>query len=133
MFKIILLGPPGAGKGTEGELLAKEFGLKRLSVGALLRRLIKEKTSIGKKVEKYVRRGLSVPPNLLSLLLSRWFSANKNGFIIDDFPTFHIMTVVNKHPDIFRRIFINNRGAIGNFTREQRTTIAGMYPDIFHV
>lgn len=85
-MNIILLGPPGAGKGTEGKLLAKEFNLKRLSVGALLRRLIKENSSIGKQIKEYVRQGLNVPANLLYSVLSKWFKQNRNNFIIDNFP-----------------------------------------------
>lgn len=85
-MNIILLGPPGAGKGTEGKFLAKELGLKRLSVGALLRRIIKDKTPIGREVEKYVRKGLNVPADLLFPILSKRFTRNKDGFIIDNFP-----------------------------------------------
>lgn len=85
-MKIILLGPPGAGKGTEGRLLTKEFGLKRLSVGVLFRRLIKEKVSEGRKIEEYVRQGLNVPMDLLFPILSRWFLKHRNGFVVDNFP-----------------------------------------------
>lgn len=85
-MNIILLGPPGAGKGVEGKFLAKEFRLKRFSVGALLRRIIKGKTPIGREVKKYVRKGLNVPVDLLSPILSKWFARNRNGFIVDNFP-----------------------------------------------
>lgn len=85
-MRTILLGPPGAGKGTEGEFLAKELGLKRLSVGAMLRRVIKERKLQGKEIEKYVLQGLSVPPNLLLPLLIKWFSKNRDKFVVDNFP-----------------------------------------------
>ena len=85
-MNIILLGPPGAGKGTEGKFLAKELGLKRFSVGALFRRIIKGKTPTSREVEKYVRNGLNVPADLLLTILSKRFTRNKDGFIIDNFP-----------------------------------------------
>lgn len=85
-MNIILLGPPGAGKGTEGSLIARDFGLERLSIGALLRKAIEKKDSQSEKIETYVEKGLNVPSNLLQPLLLDWFGKQEKGFIIDNFP-----------------------------------------------
>lgn len=83
-MRIVLLGPPGAGKGTQGELLAKKFSLPRLSVGALIRRHSDEKTELGEKAEKYMTQGLGIPADILMQMLAMWFKDNKDGFIIDN-------------------------------------------------
>lgn len=85
-MNIILLGPPGAGKGTEGELIAKDLGLERLSIGAMLRKAIEKKDSQGKEIENYIRHGLNVPSNLIQSLFLDWLRQNGKGFIIDNFP-----------------------------------------------
>lgn len=83
---IILLGSPGAGKGTQGELLAQKLNLPRLSVGAILREALKEKTPQGIEAGKYMKEGLNVPPNLLFEILKVWIKKNKKGFVIDNLP-----------------------------------------------
>lgn len=88
-MKVILIGPPGAGKGTQAELLSKELNIPRLSVGALLRKNIKEQTPEGKEAEDFVKKGLNVPPDILFRLLKPWFEEHRDGFIVDNLPRSH--------------------------------------------
>lgn len=85
-MRIILLGPPGSGKGTQGEFLTKLYSLKRLSVGALLRRIISEGTSESVKINRYVNNGLPVPPKLLFKHIKQWIKENPDNFVIDNLP-----------------------------------------------
>lgn len=85
-MRIILLGPPGAGKGTQGELLAKKFNLPRLSVGAVLRGAFKKLTPEGTEAAQYMEKGLNVPAKLLFRVLEPWFEENRAGFIVDNLP-----------------------------------------------
>ena len=55
---IVIFGPPGAGKGTQSELIASEFGLKKISTGDLLREEIKKDSNLGKKINYYRCHGL---------------------------------------------------------------------------
>lgn len=82
--KIIILGPPLSGKGTQGQLLAERFGLPRLSVGALIRRLYKEHDKLGINAAKYMLKGEAVPGTLLIAILISWFEKHKNGFVVDN-------------------------------------------------
>jgi len=85
-MNIIILGPPAAGKGTQGELLAKKLKIPRLSVGALLRRYISEKGKLGKEIDRYHNRGLNVPAKILFKVLKPWFEEHQNGFVVDNLP-----------------------------------------------
>ena len=57
MMKIILLGPPGAGKGTQAEVLSKHFGIPTISTGAIIREEIKSGSPLGKEAETYIKEG----------------------------------------------------------------------------
>ena len=56
-MKLILLGPPGAGKGTQAEILSKKLGIDTISTGVMLRTAIREKTELGKLAEGYINDG----------------------------------------------------------------------------
>ncbi|MCS7179935.1 MAG: adenylate kinase [bacterium] len=85
---IILLGPPGAGKGTVGERLSKILNMPLISTGDLLRENVKDKTELGLKAKEYMDRGELVPDNIvISILIKRIEKDDcKNGFILDGFP-----------------------------------------------
>lgn len=85
---IILLGPPGAGKGTVGEKLSEIFGLPLISTGDILRENVKENTVLGQKAKEYMEKGELVPDDIVVSLLMKRIEKNdcKDGFFLDGFP-----------------------------------------------
>jgi adenylate kinase len=84
--KIVLLGPPGSGKGTQAERLDDELGLTRLSTGDMLREAVRNQTELGKEAQKYMDSGKLVPNELVIGLMKDRMSSLKGGFILDGFP-----------------------------------------------
>lgn len=87
-MKIILLGPPGAGKGTLAEYLIKKLGIPSVSTGNILREAIKMNTPLGKTAKEYIDQGNLVPDDVVIGMLKTRISEDdcKNGFILDGFP-----------------------------------------------
>lgn len=87
-MRAILLGPPGAGKGTQAETIVKEFSIPHISTGDIFRQNIKEGTVLGKKAKDYMDQGLLVPDELtVELVKDRLQQEDcKNGFLLDGFP-----------------------------------------------
>ena len=88
-MKIILLGAPGSGKGTQSEFLQKKFNLLKISTGDLLRQTIAEgNTEFGKKIDSYVSAGKLVPDDLIIGILKDYIEKTDcpNGYILDGFP-----------------------------------------------
>lgn len=83
--KIILLGPPGAGKGTQAKLLAAKNGLAHLSTGDILRDEVSRTTELGKLAQGYMNRGDLVPDELIMNMIKGRLD-EKAGFILDGFP-----------------------------------------------
>lgn len=88
MIGIILLGPPGAGKGTQSKRLAEELILPHISTGDILRKNVKDMTPLGIQAEDFMVRGLLVPDELVAkMLLERMRQPDtKKGFILDGYP-----------------------------------------------
>ncbi len=86
--RIIFLGPPGAGKGTQAEQLAADLNIPHISTGEMLRSAIAQKTPLGEKAQKFVDAGELVPDELLvNLIKERLSEADaQNGWILDGFP-----------------------------------------------
>lgn len=87
-MKLAVLGPPGAGKGTQAELLAKTFAIPRISMGELLRELGRERSELGKRVKRTLVKGELVPDDLVLTLLKERLrkSDTKKGFVLDGIP-----------------------------------------------
>lgn len=87
-MRLILLGPPGAGKGTQSQLLAEKWNIPQLSTGDMLRAAVKAGTPIGLKAKEIMTQGGLVPDDVVVGIISdRIGEADcKNGFILDGFP-----------------------------------------------
>jgi len=87
-MNIVLLGPPGAGKGTQAIQLAKELSLPHISTGDLLRQNVAGNTPLGKQAKDYMDKGTLVPDELVSQMLSQRLGQadTKKGFILDGYP-----------------------------------------------
>ncbi len=87
-MKIIMLGAPGAGKGTQAKQIAAKYGIPHISTGDIFRANIKEGTELGKKAKEYMDQGALVPDELTcDLVMDRIQKDDaKNGFVLDGFP-----------------------------------------------
>ena len=87
-MRIILLGPPGAGKGTQAAGIVDKYNIPHISTGDIFRKNIKEGTDLGKKAKEYMDQGLLVPDELTVGLVTDRLSQDdcKNGFMLDGFP-----------------------------------------------
>lgn len=87
-MKIIMLGAPGAGKGTQAKMIADTYGLPHVSTGDIFRMNIKNGTQLGMEAKKYMDQGLLVPDELtVRILLDRVGQDDcKNGYVLDGFP-----------------------------------------------
>lgn len=87
-MNIVLLGAPGAGKGTQAQKLVAEYGLAHISTGDLLRAAVKAQSELGVKAKEYMDAGQLVPDQLVIDLVKERLSADdaKTGFILDGFP-----------------------------------------------
>ena len=88
MLNIVLLGPPGAGKGTQAELIVKKYGIPQISTGDIFRANIKNGTELGKKAKEYMDKGELVPDELVVDLVKDRLEQDdcKDGFMLDGFP-----------------------------------------------
>lgn len=88
MLNIVIFGAPGSGKGTQSELIIKEFGLDHISTGDVLRKEIKEETELGKIANEYITKGQLVPDDLIIDMLAKVLDSktDSKGVIFDGFP-----------------------------------------------
>lgn len=84
--RIVLLGPPASGKGTQAERLSEAFGISHVSTGALLRSECERGTALGREADAWTCKGLIVPDELAVRIVATWMQANGPRFIFDGFP-----------------------------------------------
>ncbi len=88
LVKVILLGPPGAGKGTQAKSICNKYRIPHISTGDIFRKHISELTPLGVEVKSYMDNGLLVPDRLTIDIVSERLGQDdcKNGFLLDGFP-----------------------------------------------
>lgn len=88
MLNIVLLGPPGAGKGTQAERIVEKYGIPQISTGDIFRANIKNNTELGQKAKSYMDKGELVPDELVVDLVKDRLEQDdcKEGFMLDGFP-----------------------------------------------
>ncbi|WP_185873156.1 adenylate kinase family protein [Blattabacterium cuenoti] len=139
MIHIILLGPPGCGKGTQARIIKKKFGYIHLSTGLIFRNHIKNNTKIGKIVNKYINNGKLVPDILTTSIvdneIKKFFKAK--GIIYDGYPRtknqiFSLENILNKFSigklNIIFFFLIKENIIINRLLN--RSKISGRYDDI---
>lgn len=87
-MKIIFLGAPGAGKGTQAEVVAEKFGIPTVSTGNIIREALKNGTEMGLKAKSFIEAGQLVPDEVVIGIIKERLAKDdcKNGFILDGFP-----------------------------------------------
>ncbi len=85
-MRIVLLGPPGSGKGTQAEKLSRNLGLPHIGMGDMLREAVKNKAPLGEKAKEFMNSGKLVPDSIILELIGKKMEETKEGFILDGFP-----------------------------------------------
>ncbi len=87
-MRVVLLGAPGSGKGTQAKILAKQYGMMQISIGAILRAAVEEGSALGKQAKPYMEGGQLVPDEVVLGLLREHLKTEdtENGFILNGFP-----------------------------------------------
>ena len=87
-MNLILLGPPGAGKGTQGHLLSERYGIPEISTGDILRAAVHQGTVLGQEAKRYMDRGALVPDEVMIGIVRERLGQDDatTGFILDGFP-----------------------------------------------
>ena len=87
-MKLILLGAPGAGKGTQAEMLSAHYSIPAISTGNIIREALKKGTEMGLKAKSFIDAGQLVPDNVVIGIIQERLTLDdcKNGFILDGFP-----------------------------------------------
>ncbi|MBE9061498.1 adenylate kinase [cf. Phormidesmis sp. LEGE 11477] len=88
MTRLIFLGPPGAGKGTQAQMLCQNYEVPHISTGDILRAAVKENTELGRKAEGFMKSGELVPDDLILGLIRERLNKEDtaNGWLLDGFP-----------------------------------------------
>lgn len=105
---IILFGPPGSGKGTQGKMLSQDLNIPHIATGDIMREAIANETELGKKVKGYLEKGLLVPDDIVIEIIEERLRREdvKSGFILDGFP--RTVEQARALEDLFRKLNIKD-------------------------
>ena len=116
MKRLIFLGPPGAGKGTQAQTLSNTYQIPHISTGEILRQAITDRTPLGQKAKGYMDRGELVPDDLILDLIKERLTQpdSKNGWVLDGFPrnlaqaSFleQLLANLNQYPDFALNLLV---------------------------
>jgi adenylate kinase len=125
-MKTLLMGPPGAGKGTQAVILAEKLGIPHISTGDMFRRAVKEQTPLGVEAKRYMDSGQLVPDEVtIGIVRERLAEADcANGFLLDGFPRTvfqaealdEILTKLGTNLDVALNIDVDSEALIGRIT-----------------
>ncbi len=141
-MNIILLGPPGAGKGTQAKKIAESYALPHISTGDILRENINNKTKLGMKAKSYMERGELVPDELLITIIKERLSKSNclQGFLLDGFPRTipqadalqMILTESNKNLDAVLNIDVDDEELIKRLSGRRMCSCGASYHMMFN-
>ena len=142
-MNLILLGPPGAGKGTQAQMIVDRYHLPQISTGDILRAAVKEGTSLGKQAKTFMDRGQLVPDEVVIGIIDERLRASdcKTGFILDGFPRTNpqaeafqaILTKIGKSVDHVINIEVDPEELVRRLTgRRTCNNCGGMFHILFH-
>jgi len=142
-LNLILLGPPGAGKGTQALKIVERFHIPQISTGDILRTAVKEKTPLGMKAKAFMDRGQLVPDDLVIGIIEERLKASdcRQGFILDGFPRTiaqaealqSILTKIGKFIDHVVNIEVDPEELVRRLTgRRTCKNCGGMFHISFH-
>jgi len=142
-MNLILLGPPGAGKGTQAQMIVERYHLPQISTGDILRAAVKEGTSLGKQAKTFMDRGQLVPDEVVIGIIDERLRASdcNAGFILDGFPRTTpqaealqaILTKIRKSVDHVINIEVDPEELVRRLTgRRTCNNCGGMFHILFH-
>lgn len=136
-MNIILLGPPGAGKGTQAKKIGERFSLPHISTGDILRENINNKTNLGLKAKSYMSRGELVPDELLITIIKERLSRSdcSAGFMLDGYPrtipqadALHmILNESNRKLDVVLNISVDDKELVKRLSGRRMCTCGASY------
>ncbi len=107
-YKIIILGPPGSGKGTQAKLIAERYGLEHISTGDIFRAKKNEDSELGRKIKELIDNGQYVPDDITIKIVEEKLESTGTGYILDGFPrTIPQAEALKTFSDINYVIYIN--------------------------
>ena len=142
-MNLILLGPPGAGKGTQAQMIVERYHIPQISTGDILRAAVKEGTSLGKQAKTFMDRGELVPDEVVIGIIDERLRASdcNAGFILDGFPRTTpqaealqaILTKIRKSVDHVINIEVDSEELVRRLTgRRTCNNCGGMFHILFH-
>lgn len=133
-MRVVLLGPPGAGKGTQAKMLTEEYNIPHLSTGDMLREVIAKETEVGKKAKAIISSGALVPDSIVNQIVSDRIDEADciNGFILDGYPRTvgqaealqQILESKNMRLDAVIELCVNEDALIERMERRVKETVA---------
>jgi adenylate kinase len=131
-MRVILMGPPGSGKGTQGDLIERKYDFPKISTGDLLRHAVQNSTPLGKKAETRMNRGELVSDDIVVQIVAERIEKDdcRKGYVLDGFPrnlrqAEMLEELENSHPEIILDIQLNEEKLIQRLSSRRICSLCG--------